>query len=63
MTLDLVPETVSLTDFGDRLRRADMPVVGYISRNRFKLDLRTIFPEQDGKLIESLRGCFETQTD
>ena len=54
ITLDLVPENFSLKDFATRLRRASMPVIGVISNQRFRLDLRTIFPEQEKQLLQSI---------
>ena len=53
--LDLVPNNLSLKDFARRLRCASRPVIGTISGQRFRLDLRTILPEQEKQLIESLR--------
>jgi L-seryl-tRNA(Ser) seleniumtransferase len=55
ITLDLVPNELSLKDFAARLRRASTPVIGVISGQRFRLDLRTIFPEQEKALLESIR--------
>jgi len=55
ITLDLVPNELSLKDFATRLRRASTPVIGVISGQRFRLDLRTIFPEQEKALLESIR--------
>jgi L-seryl-tRNA(Ser) seleniumtransferase len=37
-----------------RLRTASPPVIGYIAGNRFKIDLRTVFPEQDSLLVAAL---------
>ena len=54
ITLDLVPEKLSLKDFATRLRRATSPVIGVISGQRFRLDLRTIFPEQEKRLLRSI---------
>ena len=54
ITLDLVPENFSLKDFAMRLRRASTPVIGVISNQRFRLDLRTIFPEQEKQLLQSI---------
>src|SRR5204862_41469 len=47
VTLDLLPANGSLPEFAARLRAGTPPVIGYISGGRFKLDLRTIFPNQD----------------
>lgn len=56
VTLDLLPRHLSLEDFAARLRSATPPVIGYIERGRFKLDLRTIFPRQDAALVQTLKG-------
>src|SRR5205823_4599512 len=47
ITIDIVPENCSVRDFATSLRISVPPVVGYIANERFKLDLRTIFPHQD----------------
>jgi len=41
--------------FAARLRAGNPPVTGYVSGNRFKLDLRTVFPRQDAELIATVR--------
>lgn len=58
-TLDLVPENFSLKDFATRLRRASTPVIGVISNQRFRLDLRTIFPEQEKQLLQSIHEALQ----
>ena len=47
VTIDFIPRDRSLAEFAARLRASNPPVIGYIADNRFKLDLRTIFPGQD----------------
>jgi hypothetical protein len=32
-------------------------VIGYIADDRFKLDLRTIFPQQDDSVISAARAA------
>jgi hypothetical protein len=32
--------------------------MGYIAEDRFRLDLRTVFPDQDGKVVENLLAIF-----
>ena len=54
ITLDLVPNELSLKDFATRLRRTSTPVIGVISGQRFRIDLRTIFPEQEKQLLQSI---------
>jgi L-seryl-tRNA(Ser) seleniumtransferase len=56
VTIDFVPTDWSLTEFSARLRAANPPVIGYIADNRFKLDLRTIFPRQDDILMKAIRA-------
>jgi len=55
ITLDIVPTLMSLKEFSARLRRAPVPVIGTISGQRFRLDLRTILPEQEKQLIASIQ--------
>jgi len=55
VTIDIVPKNSSLADFAATLRAWNPPVIGYIASDRFKLDLRTIFPDQDGLVVEAIR--------
>ncbi|MEY2481334.1 MAG: L-seryl-tRNA(Ser) seleniumtransferase [Verrucomicrobiota bacterium] len=57
ITIDILPETCSLKQFADAMRKWSPPVVGYIAGERFKLDLRTIFPEQDDIVVDALRAA------
>jgi L-seryl-tRNA(Ser) seleniumtransferase len=57
VTLDLLPDKISLGDFAARLRRGSPPIIGYIAGGKFKLDLRTIFPRQDAQLVSALRSA------
>ena len=59
ITIDLVPEKLTLPEFAARLRTATIPIIGHIASGRLKLDLRTIFPCQDEELIRAIRACFE----
>jgi L-seryl-tRNA(Ser) seleniumtransferase len=54
VTIDIVPKNSSLADFAATLREWNPPVIGYIAGDRFKLDLRTIFPQQDGLVVEAI---------
>ena len=56
VTVDLLPLDSSLARFAATLRASTPPVIGYITDNRFKLDLRTIFPQQDKLVIEAIRA-------
>ncbi len=55
ITLDFLPEDLSLQDFASALRRSVPPVIGYVGDGRFKLDLRTIFSHQDDLVIDAIR--------
>ena len=57
VTIEIVPRHSSPTDFAARLRSAAPPVIGYIANDRFKLDLRTVFPNQDSVLVDAIRGA------
>jgi L-seryl-tRNA(Ser) seleniumtransferase len=57
VTIDFVPRDSSLVEFAASLRASNPPVIGYIADNRFKLDLRTIFPQQDDSVISAARAA------
>jgi len=54
VTIEIVPENSSLTEFAATLRASNPPVIGYIANGRFKLDLRTIFPNQHDLVVEAI---------
>ena len=54
VTIEIVPSKCSVVAFAGRLRRSTPPLIGYIANDRFKLNLRTIFPQQDGLLIQAI---------
>ncbi len=58
ITIEIVPKNCSMSDFAGRLRNSSPPVIGHIGNGRFKLDLRTIFPQQDDAVVDAIRvGC------
>ncbi len=57
VTIDIVTKNSLLTDFASTLRAWNPPVIGYIAGDRFKLDLRTIFPHQDGLVIQAISAA------
>ena len=57
VTIDFLPRDRSLADFAASLRESNPPVIGYIADNRFKVDLRTIFPQQDDRVISAARAA------
>jgi L-seryl-tRNA(Ser) seleniumtransferase len=56
VTLDIVPEHSSLRDFAAKLRAFSPPVIAYVSSGAVKLDLRTIFPAQDDRVVDAIRA-------
>jgi L-seryl-tRNA(Ser) seleniumtransferase len=61
VTIEIVPRHCSPADFAVRLRGATPPVIGYVSNNRFKLDVRTILRHQDNAVVEAIRSaCTES---
>lgn len=58
ITLDLVPDDMALKEFATRLRRTALPVIGVIQGQHFRLDLRSVFPEQDKALTQSIQTIF-----
>jgi len=52
----VTPSKGSLSEFAARLRNGCPAVFGRICQNRFLLDLRTVFPHQDIKLIAAIKA-------
>ena len=62
VAIDIVPRNCSVADFAARLRTFNPPVIGYIANERFKLDLRTIFAQQDDLVVDAIRAtCAKTR--
>jgi seryl-tRNA(sec) selenium transferase len=61
ITIEIVPRHCSLGDFAGRLRKASPALIGYIASERFKLDLRTIFPHQDDLVVDAIRAACASQ--
>jgi L-seryl-tRNA(Ser) seleniumtransferase len=45
---------VSAPAFASRLRQLDLPIVGRIQQDRVVLDLRTVAPDDDARIVEGL---------
>jgi L-seryl-tRNA(Ser) seleniumtransferase len=60
ITIDVLPQNCSVHEFASALRRSVPPIVGYIANERFKLDLRTIFPHQDDTVVDAIRAASAT---
>ena len=55
ITIDIQPEKMSLKKFAAQLRKLEVPVVGYIGEEKYRIDLRTVMPEQDLTLIGNVK--------
>jgi L-seryl-tRNA(Ser) seleniumtransferase len=61
VTIEMLPKNCSPVEFAARLRKSAPPLIGYIVNNRFKIDLRTIFRQQDNLVVDAIRSaCAET---
>jgi L-seryl-tRNA(Ser) seleniumtransferase len=54
VTIDVKHPTLGAQELTARLREQTVPLIGYVGRGSVKLDLRTIFPHQDGDVIRAL---------
>jgi L-seryl-tRNA(Ser) seleniumtransferase len=52
--LAIAREGMSADELSLRLRASDPPVIARVDEGRVLLDLRTVFPEQDGAIIQAL---------
>src|SRR6185503_11204133 len=59
IAVQIIPEKLRVSEFAETLRRSVPPVIGIVSSGKFKLDLRTVFPEEDAELVCAIR---ETST-
>jgi len=60
VTLEISGPRFSPNELAARLRDQTPPVIGYVANHRFKLDLRTVFPQQDDLVLAALRRCLTT---
>ena len=56
-TLDVTHGRVRPQELAARLRSHTPPIIGYIERDRLKLDLRTVFADQDVEIVAALRAA------
>jgi L-seryl-tRNA(Ser) seleniumtransferase len=54
IAVEISSETFSPNELAQRLRYATPAVIGYVAREKFRIDLRTVFPEQDTEIFEAL---------
>jgi L-seryl-tRNA(Ser) seleniumtransferase len=58
LTLDIRPTNMSLRKLAIALRDSSPAVIGYVADDCLRIDLRTVFPEQDGILAQILLAIF-----
>jgi L-seryl-tRNA(Ser) seleniumtransferase len=56
-TVDLSLDGLKPQELAARLRSHVPPIVGFIERGKLKLDLRTVFPDQDAEIVAALRAA------
>ncbi len=62
VTVDLQPHLpLTHAAFAARLRQGSPPVIGYVAGDRFRLDLRTVFPAQDATLARVICAALSAQ--
>jgi len=54
IALDLQPRDLTATELARRLRTGELPVIASVVRGVVRLDLRAVFPQQDGMLLEGV---------
>lgn len=59
VTLDVLLPQGNPQRLAKALRLRPMPIIGYVDEGRFKLDLRTVFPEQDAEIMAALRDSLK----
>jgi L-seryl-tRNA(Ser) seleniumtransferase len=60
--LAVISDGLSANEISARLRVSDPPIIARVEEGRVILDLRTVFPQHDAVIIESLRGLNPTRT-
>lgn len=55
VSFDIMPKYGGVEQLARRLRHATPAILGYIGEGRVKLDLRTVFPEQDEIIVRELK--------
>jgi L-seryl-tRNA(Ser) seleniumtransferase len=56
-TLEITHNKLRPQELAARLRSHTPPIVGYIERGRLKLNLRTVFADQDAEIVAALRAA------
>ncbi len=54
IALEISSKNLSPSALALRLRRATPALIGYVAQGKFRIDLRTVFPSQDGAIANAL---------
>ena len=60
VTVDITPAGGNVDALARRLRLGDPPVVGYVANGVLKIDVRTVFPDQDPALAAAIGAALAT---
>ncbi len=60
VAVDLKPKGIALDEFARRLRTGMPPIFGYAADSCYKIDLRTVFPNQDQSLVRAIKLAVES---
>ena len=55
-TVEISHDRLRPQELAALLRSYTPPIVGFIERGKFKIDLRTVFPDQDDEIVAALRS-------
>jgi L-seryl-tRNA(Ser) seleniumtransferase len=56
-TVEISHDRLMPQELAALLRSSTPPIVGFIERGKFKIDLRTVFPDQDVEIVAALRSA------
>lgn len=54
VTLDIRTKDIPLKALSDAFRNHSIPIIGYVANDAFKIDLRTVFVDQDAVLVTAI---------
>jgi len=59
ITVEVRPQRLATRALAGALRRGAPPIIAYIAAGKLKLDLRTVFPDQDEMIVRALRTALD----
>ena len=61
VVLEIVPASISPNELASSLRGNTPAIIGYVAGQKYKLDLRTIVPEEDELVAAAIRQCLTNE--